>query len=195
MTGLPPAFYTRDVEQVARDLIGVGLSVDGVGGIIVETEAYDVADPASHSFAGRTARNAAMFGTPGHAYVYRIYGLHHCLNIVCGMPGSAVLIRAIEPRYGIERIRERRGTSRPSKELCAGPGRLCSALGIDLALDGAALDTVPFLLTAAERPATLVAGPRIGISKAVDRPRRFGLRNSPWLSRPFPPEYIAPQHE
>lgn len=133
MKPLPPDFYMRDVDLVARDLIGTTLQIDGVGGVIVETESYDMADPASHSFAGRTPRNAAMFGPVGHAYVYRIYGLHHCLNIVCGEPGSAVLIRAIEPLYGIERIRARRGLAMRERDLCAGPGRLCEALEIDLA--------------------------------------------------------------
>ncbi len=185
MPPLPPAFYTQDVEDAARALIGVDLTVDGVGGTIVETEAYDVADPASHSFAGATARNAAMFGAVGHAYVYRIYGLHHCLNIVCGSPGSAVLVRAIEPRHGLARMRERRGVDRPLGQLCAGPGRLCAALAIDLALDGASLDAPPFRLTMAERQVPVVTGPRIGLTKAADRPRRFGLHDSPWLSRPF----------
>lgn len=179
-------FYTRPVDDIARALIGITLTVDGVGGIIVETEAYDAADPASHSFAGRTARNAAMFGPVGHAYVYRIYGLHHCLNIVCGTPGSAVLIRAIEPQHGIDSMLARRGIARPIRELCAGPGRLCEALGIDMALDGASLDRPPFLLEDIGTMPDVVTGLRIGITKAADWPRRFGLRSSPWLSRPFP---------
>ena len=183
----PPSadFYARPVDDVARALIGMTLTVDGVGGIIVETEAYDSADPASHSFAGRTVRNAAMFGAVGRAYVYRIYGLHHCFNIVCGTPGSAVLIRAIEPRQGIEAMLERRGLTRTLRNLCAGPGRLCTALGIGMALDGVPLDQPPFHLEdTGERP-EIVTGSRIGITKAADRPRRFGWRDSSWLSRPF----------
>jgi DNA-3-methyladenine glycosylase len=194
MPPLPPAFYAQDVEEAARALIGVDLTVDGVGGTIVETEAYDVADPASHSFAGVSARNAAMFGAVGHAYVYRIYGLHHCLNIVCGSPGSAVLIRAIEPRHGLPRMQERRGIDRPLRQLCAGPGRLCAALAIDLALDGAPLNAPPFRLIMPERHAPIVTGPRIGITKATDRPRRFCMQDSPWLSRPVPNSLAAPQH-
>ncbi len=186
MSLVSPDFYAQPVDDVAQGLIGVTLTVGGVGGIIVETEAYDAADPASHSFAGRTARNAAMFGPVGHAYVYRIYGLHHCLNIVCGRPGSAVLIRAIEPQHGIDSMLERRGIARPIRELCAGPGRLCAALGIDMALDGASLDRPPFLLEDTDTVPDIMTGPRIGITKATDRPRRFGLRSSPWLSRPFP---------
>lgn len=195
MTPLAEDFYAQDVDYVARALIGVHLTVDGVGGIIVETEAYDAADPASHSFAGRTARNATMFGPIGHAYVYRIYGLHHCLNIVCGSPGSAVLIRAIQPHDGIDRMMERRGADRPLRQLCAGPGRLCTALGIDLALDGAPLIAPPFLLEPGNQAVPIITGPRIGISRAVERPRRFGLRESSWLSRPFPPDRAASQHQ
>ncbi|MFN3674683.1 MAG: DNA-3-methyladenine glycosylase [Sphingomonas pseudosanguinis] len=195
MRVLPPDFYTQDVDQVARGLIGATLRFDGVGGVIVETEAYDAADPASHSFAGRTARNAAMFGPVGHAYVYRIYGLHHCLNIVCGVPGSAVLIRAIEPRHGIERMRERRGLAMRERDLCAGPGRLCQALGIDLANDGAVLTQPPFALEAPVVMPPIVIGPRIGITRAADRPRRFGWAGSPWLSKAFPTNSSAAQQE
>ncbi|MDZ7280546.1 DNA-3-methyladenine glycosylase [Sphingomonas sanguinis] len=185
MNPLPQDFYQHDVDAVARALIGMILTVDGVGGVIVETEAYDAADPASHSFAGRTARNAAMFGPVGHAYVYRIYGLHHCLNIVCGTPGSAVLIRALEPRHGIDVMRERRGSAHSLKQLCSGPGKLCSALGIDLGLNGAPLAGPPFAVTGAVSDVPIVIGPRIGITQAAERPRRFGWKNSPWLSRPF----------
>lgn len=186
MTPARADFYAQDVDVVARTLIGASLHVAGVGGVIVETEAYDVADPASHSFAGRTPRNAAMFGPVGHAYVYRIYGLHHCLNIVCGVPGSAVLIRAIEPRQGLDRMRERRGPTIRDRDLCAGPGRLCQALGIDLARDGASLSAPPFQLEIPAGMASIVAGPRIGITRAADRLRRYGLSESSWLSRPFP---------
>ncbi|WP_312486999.1 DNA-3-methyladenine glycosylase [Sphingomonas sp.] len=195
MTPLPPDFYVQDVDRVAQALIGATLLVDGVGGVVVETEAYDVADPASHSFAGRTPRNAAMFGPAGHAYVYRIYGLHYCLNIVCGTPGSAVLIRAIEPQHGIERIRARRGITMRDRDLCAGPGRLCAALGIDLARDGASLSSPPFLLAAGASAPPIVTGPRIGITRAAERPRRFGWMQSPWLSRPFPADHIATQQD
>ena len=183
MNPLPPSFYEQDVDRVARALIGATLTVDGVGGVIVETEAYDAADPASHSFAGRTARNAAMFGPVGHAYVYRIYGLHHCLNFVCGTSGSAVLIRALEPRHGIDIMRERRGSALPVEQLCSGPGKLCAALGINLGLDGVSLASRPFDVRRAPTAVPVVVGCRIGISKAAERPRRFGWKDSPWLSR------------
>ena len=191
VASLPLAFYNQPVDDVARALIGVSLTVDGVGGIIVETEAYDAADPASHSFAGPTARNRTMFGPVGHAYVYRIYCLHHCLNIVCGTPGSAVLIRAIQPRHGIEMMLERRGIARPLRDLCAGPGRLCTALNIDMALDGAPLDRPPFRLEDIGEMPDIVTGQRIGITKAAGRQRRFGAENASWLSRPFRTEIGA----
>jgi DNA-3-methyladenine glycosylase len=179
---LPPGFFARDVESVARALIGVTLLVDGVGGLIVETEAYDANDPASHCFRGPTARNAAMFGPAGHAYVYRSYGLHWCLNFVC-LPASGVLIRALEPTDGLDRMTGRRGTADP-RLLCAGPGRLCQALGVDRALDGHPLDAPPFALHPAAGPATVGAGPRIGLSRAIDTPWRFCLAGSRFLSRP-----------
>lgn len=183
---LPPAFFARPVDVVARDLIGAVLTVDGTGGRIVETEAYDASDAASHSFRGPTARNAAMFGPVGHAYVYRIYGLHWCLNLVAGTePGGAVLVRALEPMLGRERMRRRRGGS-DDRGLCSGPGRLCQALDVDRRLDGLALDAAPFALVAAPGRTRVLAGPRIGITRAVDLPRRFGEAESPWLSRPFP---------
>ncbi len=193
MKPLPPDFYMRDVDLVARDLIGTTLQIDGVGGVIVETESYDMADPASHSFAGRTPRNAAMFGPVGHAYVYRIYGLHHCLNIVCGEPGSAVLIRAIEPLYGIERIRARRGLAMRERDLCAGPGRLCEALEIALPREGFAVPAPPFAWAERRDTPPIVAGPRIGITRGAERMRRFGWKGSPWLSRPFPKNHTAMQ--
>jgi DNA-3-methyladenine glycosylase len=174
------------VTELARALLGATLLVDGVGGTIVETEAYDASDPASHSFGGPTTRNQAMWGPPGHAYVYRIYGLHWCLNLVGGAePGAAVLLRALEPTHGLEVMAARRGTGEP-RLLCAGPGRLAQALGVTGALDGAALAGAPFGLTFAGEPPAVVTGPRIGISKAAERPWRFGVAGSRFLSRSFP---------
>ena len=171
---------------VAAQLIGVQLWIDGVGGAIVETEAYHHEDPASHSHAGPTARNATMFGPPGHAYVYRSYGIHWCLNLVCGTePGSAVLIRALEPKDGLDRMRARRGLE-PVRQLCSGPGKLCQALAVTRDLDGAPLGAPPFRLAPAERPWPVRTGERIGISRAQDQPWRFGARGSLFLSRPFP---------
>jgi DNA-3-methyladenine glycosylase len=175
---------------VARALIGATLLVDGIGGVIVETEAYDPADPASHSVRGPTPRNAAMFGPAGHAYVYRSYGLHWCLNCVC-RPGSAVLIRALEPTAGVERMIERRGLADP-RRLCAGPGRLAQALGIDLRLDAASLDAAPFAVLAAVDPPTVLAGPRIGISVGVDTPWRFAAAGSRFLSKPMRVAWAGP---
>jgi DNA-3-methyladenine glycosylase len=178
--------FKRNSPEVAGRLIGMTLLVDGVGGIIVETEAYDGEDPASHSFSGPTPRNAAMFGPPGRAYVYLSYGLHWCLNFVCREAGhgAGVLIRALEPTTGISRMIERRGLQEP-RMLCAGPGRLAQALGIDRELNGRRLDRLPFSLTAATAVARVVCGPRIGISKAIEQPWRFGLEGSLYLSRPF----------
>jgi DNA-3-methyladenine glycosylase len=180
---LGPAFYAAPVDQVARALIGVTVLVDGVGGRIVETEAYHPDDPASHSFAGPTARNAPMFGPPGLAYVYRSYGIHWCLNLGCG-GGAAVLIRALQPDHGLDAMHARRGPVAP-RDLCRGPGRLCQALAITGTLSGQPLDAPPFLLLA--RPCTpqIAAGPRIGITRGVDTAWRFGLAGSPFLSRPF----------
>lgn len=182
---LGPDFFARDVAEVARDLIGARLLLDGAGGPIVETEAYDREDPASHSFRGPTARNAAMFGPAGRAYVYRIYGAHWCLNLVAGgASGAAVLIRALEPQEGVDLMRVRRGCDDP-RRLCAGPGRLCQALGVGRAHDGLPLDAPPFALLPASAPCEVVVGPRIGLSKGVETPWRFGLRGSRFLSRPF----------
>lgn len=184
---LHPDDFTGDAADLARALIGATLLVDGVGGRIVETEAYDMADPASHSHPGPTERNRSMFGPPGHAYVYRSYGVHWCLNFVCREAGhgAGVLIRALEPTHGLERMRARRGLA-DARLLCAGPGRLGQALGITRALDGLTLDQPPFEVLAAPQAWPVVAGPRIGISRAVERPWRFGLAGSPFLSRRFP---------
>ena len=179
-------FFARSVHEVAPELVGATLLVDGVGGPIVEVEAYDHEDPAAHGYRGRTERNASMFGPPGHAYVYRSYGIHWCLNFVCEEEGvaSAVLIRALEPTRETEVMCERRGLDNP-RLLCAGPGRLCQALGITREHDGLALDEPPFeLLGPAGRPG-LVTGPRIGITKAANEPWRYGLAGSKFLSRPF----------
>ena len=175
--------FQSDAPDTGRILIGAVLLVDGVGGRIVETEAYDANDPASHSVRGRTIRNAAMFGPPGRAYVYRSYGLHWCLNMVCGTPGSAVLIRALEPLAGLEAMRARRGAV-PDRALCSGPGRLCQALAITGSMDGMALDSPPFRIDPAVDAAEIVAGPRIGITRAVETPWRFCLAGSAFLSRP-----------
>lgn len=180
------ASFARHPVEVARSLIGARLTVAGVGGLIVETEAYHHEDPASHSHAGPTLRNAAMFGPIGRAYVYRSYGVHWCLNVVCGTdPGSAVLIRAIEPAEGLDLMRLRRGLDEP-RQLCSGPGKLCQALGVSREHDGLPIDHAPFAFTPAARPADLAVGPRIGISRATDLPWRFGLAGSKFLSRPFP---------
>jgi DNA-3-methyladenine glycosylase len=180
------AFFERDVVEVARDLIGTTLLVDGVGGIIVETEAYHHQDPASHSYGGRTARNAAMFGPAGHAYVYRSYGIHWCLNFVCGEEetGSGVLIRAVQPTAGLALMRARRGVE-ADRLLCCGPGRLCQALGVTKAHDGMPLDAPPFRLETRTEAIDIIVGRRIGITRAEDEPLRFGMRGSPFLSRPF----------
>jgi DNA-3-methyladenine glycosylase len=179
--------FRRSSLEVARRLIGATLLVNGVGGIIVETEAYDREDPASHSFSGPTARNSVMFGPPGHAYVYLSYGIHWCLNFVCRKAGhgAGVLIRALEPTVGLSVMMKRRQLKDP-RLLCAGPGRLAQALAITHDLNGRRVDKPPFNLTAASSRTGIVSGPRIGISKAVDQPWRFGLAGSRYVSRPFP---------
>ena len=182
---MPPGFYTQPILDLAPALIGCRLLVDGVGGRIVETEAYHAADPASHSFAGPTARNRTMWGPAGHAYLYRIYGLHWCLNIVGGSePGAAVLLRALEPTVGIATMRERRGTG-GDRNLCAGPGKLAQALGLTGAADGLPLEAPPFALAPRADEPPIVVGRRIGITRAADQPWRFGLAGSPFLCRRF----------
>jgi len=178
------SFWRRHPTRVAHDLIGWSVFVDGVGGRIVETEAYHHEDPASHSFGGPTPRSAVMFGPPAHVYVYRSYGIHWCMNFVCGEgPGGAVLIRALEPTAGLAAMRERRGLA-DSRALCSGPGKLCQALGVTQAQNGGDLRRPPFQLPEGAAAAVLV-GPRIGISKAAEQPWRFGEAGSAYLSRPF----------
>jgi DNA-3-methyladenine glycosylase len=180
-------FFARSVHEVAPELIGVTLLVDGVGGPIVEVEAYDPTDPASHGYRGRTPRNAAMFGPPGRAYVYRSYGIHWCLNFVCEGEGvaAAVLIRALEPHYGVERMEERRRMQN-ARLLAAGPGRLCEALGLTGEHDGLPLDRPPFELRPRTEEPEIAAAPRIGISVATEQPWRYVLRDSRFLSRGVP---------
>jgi DNA-3-methyladenine glycosylase len=179
-------FFARSVHEVAPELIGAKLLVDGVGGVIVEVEAYDHEDPAAHGYRGRTERNASMFGPPGHAYVYRSYGIHWCLNLVCEGEGvaSAVLLRALEPTDGLDEMRARRGLDQP-RLLCAGPGRLCQALGVTREHDGLRLDRAPFRFEAPAGEIDVVTGPRIGISRAADKPWRYALEGSRFLSRPL----------
>jgi DNA-3-methyladenine glycosylase len=177
----------RNVHEVAPELIGAELYVGGVGGRIVEVEAYDHEDPAAHGFGNRrTTRNASMFLAGGHAYVYRSYGLHWCLNVVCGEPhvASAVLVRALEPLAGLDEMRSRRGLDDP-RLLCAGPGRLCQALAVTREHDGLPLDEPPFELRERREPAEIVTGTRIGITKAAERPWRYGLAGSRFVSRSF----------
>jgi DNA-3-methyladenine glycosylase len=178
----------RSVHDAAHALVGCTLLVDGVGGVIVETEAYAGDDPASHSFPGRTRRNATMFGAPGRLYVYRSYGIHWCANVVCEPAGvgAAVLLRALEPTHGLETMRLRRRLDDP-RLLCSGPGRLTQALGITHEHDGLGLDRPPFQLVAPDGPVEVVASARIGISRAGDRPWRYVLSGSPFVSRRPPP--------
>jgi DNA-3-methyladenine glycosylase len=186
MTRLGRDFFARSVHEVAPELVGASVLFDGAGGTIVELEAYDHEDPAAHGFRGRTARNASMFGPPGHAYVYRSYGIHWCLNFVCEHEGvaSAVLIRALEPVHGLDAMRARRRVDDP-RLLCSGPGRLCQALGITRAHDGLPLDEPPFELRARAAEPELVRGARVGITRAADLPWRYGLAGSRYLSKPI----------
>ena len=183
---LKRAFFARSVHDVAPGLIGATLAVNGVGGIIVEVEAYHHTDPAAHSFRGPTPRNTVMFGPPGFAYVYRSYGIHWCANFVCEKEGSAsaVLIRALQPTLGIAAMRRRRGLH-DERSLCSGPGKLTEALGITDRHNGLALDASPIALHARADKPDIVAGPRIGITKAVELPWRYGLKGSKFLSKPF----------
>ena len=181
---LPADLFARSVYEVAPELIGATLLVDGVGGRIVEVEAYDHEDPASHGYRGRTARNASMFGPPGHAYVYRSYGIHWCLNLVCEDVGvaNAILLRALEPTHGLDAMGGRRGVEDP-RLLCSGPGRLCQALGVTGEHDGLPLDRPPFELLERARPVEVLTGPRIGITRAADLPWRYTESGSRFLSR------------
>jgi DNA-3-methyladenine glycosylase len=188
MNRLTRDFFARSVHEVAPAIVGATLLADGVGGRIVEVEAYDEHDPASHGFRGRTQRNAAMFGPPGQAYVYRSYGIHWCLNLVCEPEGaaSAVLVRALEPTNGLDVMRARRGFD-DVRALCSGPGRLCQALGITGEHDGLALDEPPFELHGAARGIQVWRAPRVGITRAVDLPWRYGEAGSRFVSRPLRP--------
>jgi DNA-3-methyladenine glycosylase len=199
------AFFDRSVHVVARELIGCEVRVGGTAGVIVETEAYEAADPACHAYIGRTARNEVLFGPPAHAYVYLSYGIHSLLNFVAEPEGSAaaVLIRALEPTDGIELMRERRGrgnarargsATRETLELCSGPGKLTEALGVDLELNGAPLDRPPFELSSPREEwaaADVVTGPRIGITKAAELPWRYCVKGSRFVSRPWPRVEVA----
>jgi len=186
---LSPAFFARSVHEVARELIGYRLLFDRVGGTIVETESYERDDPACHAYVGLTKRTEILFGPPGRAYVYLSYGIHSLLNFVCEAEGdaAAVLIRALEPTTGLAEIQERRPAARSDLDLCSGPGKLTEALGITLAENGDRLDRDPFLLLPpAGDPPTVVTSPRVGITKAVERPWRFSAGGSPYVSRPRP---------
>jgi DNA-3-methyladenine glycosylase len=184
---LKRGFFARSVHEVAPDLIGVTLLFNGVGGVIVEVEAYHHTEPAAHSYNGPTPRNLVMFGPPGFVYVYRSYGIHWCVNFVCEKKGSAaaVLIRALEPTHGLAAMRRRRGLDE-DRALCSGPGKLTEALGITHDQNGLALDTPPFALHARKGKVDVVSGIRIGLTKAVDLPWRYGLKGSKFLSKPFP---------
>ncbi len=187
---MPPrlsrSFFDRSVHKVAPDLIGATFLFNGTGGVIVEVEAYHHTEPAAHSFNGKTERNAVMFGPPGFSYVYRSYGIHWCVNFVCEAKGSAsaVLIRGLQPTHGIAAMKRRRGLD-DERLLCAGPGRLCEALGITHAHNGLRLDRPPFELRAPSERPEVATGIRIGISKAADLPWRYGLKGSKFLSKPF----------
>ncbi len=179
-------FFSRSVHEVAPDLIGATLLVNGVGGIIVEVEAYHHTDPAAHSYNGPTPRNAVMFGPPGYLYVYRSYGIHWCMNFVCEPEGSAsaILIRALEPTHGLAAMRRRRGLH-DERALCSGPGKVCEALAVSDKHNGVPLDTGLIEVHERTQPTQIVTGVRIGITKAADRPWRYGLLDSRFVSKPF----------
>jgi DNA-3-methyladenine glycosylase len=184
------SFFDRSVHEVARELIGCELAVGMTAGMIVETEAYEAADPACHAYIGRTARNEVLFGPPGRVYVYLSYGIHSLLNFVTEPQGSAsaVLVRALEPTQGIDLMRERRGRDQ-IEQLCSGPGKLTEALGVDLSLNGADLLAPPFELAdpdSAWQEVEITASPRIGITKAADLPWRYCVSGSRFVSRPWP---------
>ena len=184
---LKRSFFARSVHEVAPDLIGATLLFNGVGGVIVEVEAYHHTDPAAHSYNGPTPRNEVMFGPPGYVYVYRSYGIHWCVNFVCEKDGSAaaVLIRALEPTHGLSAMRRRRGL-KDERTLCSGPGKLTEALGITREHNALALDAPPFAVHARKSEVVVVSGVRIGLTKAADLPWRYGLKGSKFLSKPFP---------
>jgi DNA-3-methyladenine glycosylase len=184
---LDEAFFARSVAQVAPDLLGCVIEVGHLAGQIVEVERYQQDDPASHSFRGPTPRAAVMFGPPGRLYVYRSYGIHWCVNVVCEPEGrgAAVLIRAVAPTRGLDVMRRRRGTV-DERKLCSGPGRLCEAFGIDGSMNATVIGAGPVRLLAGTPVSDIAVGPRIGISVATDRPWRFGVEGSPHISRPFP---------
>jgi len=184
---LTKKFFARSVHEVAPDLIGATLLVDGVGGIITEVEAYHHTEPAAHSYRGPTPRNMVMFGPPGYLYVYRSYGIHWCMNFVCEKEGSAsaVLIRALEPTHGIPAMRRRRGLH-DERSLCTGPGKLCEAMGVSIKHNTLPLDASPIAVYARKHKPEIVSGIRIGITKAVELPWRYGLKGSRFLSKPFP---------
>jgi DNA-3-methyladenine glycosylase len=190
MPSLPPSlrksFFDRSVHDVAPELIGATLLVDGVGGIIVEVEAYHHTEPAAHSYNGQTPRNAVMFGPPGFLYVYRSYGIHWCMNFVCEAAGSAsaVLVRALQPTQGLAAMKRRRGTTE-ERQLCSGPGKVCEALGVTRKHNGLPLDKPPFELRARADDFDVAIGVRIGITKAAELPWRYGVKGSPFLSKPF----------
>jgi DNA-3-methyladenine glycosylase len=188
MPRLRRSFFNRSVHEVAPELIGARLSFNGIGGLIVEVEAYHHTDPAAHSYGGETARNGVMFGPAGYAYVYRSYGIHWCVNFVCEGTGSAsaVLIRALEPTEGLAKMQRRR-RSEDVRLLCSGPGRLTEALGIAREHNALPLDAPPFELWARKAVPEIASGPRIGITKAADLPWRYGLKGSRYLSKPFQP--------
>lgn len=183
---LKRSFFSRNVLEVAPDLIGATLLVNGVGGVIVEVEAYHHTEPAAHSYRGPTPRNMVMFGPAGFAYIYRSYGIHWCMNFVCEKEGSAaaVLIRALQPTHGIPAMRRRRGLH-DERSLCSGPGKLCEALGISIAHNALPLDAPPIALYRRTEAVDVVTGVRIGITKAAALPWRYGLKGSKFVSKPF----------